>query len=72
MKSADITAGYRTPTAYARRLVVPPLMSIGGRDHMIVEKVVLWGAIAFSAASLVFALLNLTTAIIHPPSPFTG
>jgi membrane associated rhomboid family serine protease len=53
-------------------LVVPPLMSIGGRDHMIVEKVVFWLAIAFSAASLLFALLNLTTAIIHPPQPFTG
>jgi membrane associated rhomboid family serine protease len=53
-------------------LVVPPLMAIGGRDHMIVEKVVLWGAIAFSAASLIFALLNLTTAIMHPPSAFNG
>jgi hypothetical protein len=31
---------------------------------------VLWGAIAFGAASLVFALLNLTGAIIHPLPPF--
>ena len=53
-------------------LLVPPLMSIGGRDHMIIEKIVLWGAIAFSAASLIFAVLNLTTSIIHPPQPFTG
>ncbi len=53
-------------------LFVPPLMSIGGRDHMIIEKIVLWGAIAFSAASLIFALLNLATSIIHPPQPFTG
>jgi len=52
-------------------LLVPPIMSIGGRDHAIVEKVVLWGAIAFSAVSLLFALLNLTTAILHPPS-FAG
>jgi hypothetical protein len=30
----------------------------------------LWGAIAFSVASLLFALLNLATAIMHPPSFF--
>jgi membrane associated rhomboid family serine protease len=47
--------------------ILPPIMSIGGRDHMLVEKVVLWGAIAFSSVALVFALINLTTAIMHPP-----
>ena len=52
--------------------ILPPIMSIGGRDHMIVEKVVLWGAIAFSARRLLFALINLTTAIIHPLPHFAG
>jgi membrane associated rhomboid family serine protease len=47
--------------------ILPPIMSIGGRDHMLVEKVVLWGAIAFSSVALVFALINLTTAIMHAP-----
>jgi Rhomboid family len=47
--------------------ILPPIMSIGGRDHMLVEKVVLWGAIAFSSVALVFALINLTTTIMHPP-----
>jgi membrane associated rhomboid family serine protease len=48
--------------------VLPPIMSIGGRDHIVVERVVLWGAIAFGAVALVFALLNLTGTIMHPPS----
>ena len=39
--------------------ILPPIMSIGGRDHMIIEKIVLWGAIAFSSVALLFALLNL-------------
>jgi membrane associated rhomboid family serine protease len=52
-------------------LLIPPLMSIGGRDHMTIEKVLLWGAIAFSAVCLLFAVLNLTT-IIHPPPPIAG
>ena len=52
--------------------ILPPIMSIGGRDHMIVEKVVLWGAIAFSAAAVLFALLNLGNAIMHPPSLLAG
>jgi membrane associated rhomboid family serine protease len=52
--------------------ILPPIMSIGGRDHMLVEKVVLWAPIAFSAVALLFALINLTTAIIHPLPPFTG
>ena len=47
--------------------VLPPLRSIGGRDHGIVEKIVLWGAIAFSAVALLFAVLNLAAAIMHPP-----
>ncbi len=47
-------------------------MSIGGRDHRIVEKAVLWGAIAFSAVALLFALLNLAAAIMHPLPPFAG
>ncbi len=51
-------------------LVIPPIMAIGGRDHAILEKIMLWGAIAFSVASLLFALLNLATAIMHPPSFF--
>ena len=49
---------------------LPPLMSIGGRDHLVVEKIVLWGAIAFSAVALLFAVINLTTAIVHPPTGF--
>jgi rhomboid protease GluP len=49
---------------------IPPLMSIGGRDHQTIEKVLLWGAIAFSAVSLLLAVLNLATAILHPPPPF--
>jgi membrane associated rhomboid family serine protease len=52
--------------------ILPPIMSIGGRDHMLVEKVVLWAPIAFSAVALLFALINLTSAIIHPLPPFTG
>jgi membrane associated rhomboid family serine protease len=59
-------------TGAALGLFIPPLMSIGGRDHMVVEKVVLWLAIAFSAVSLLLAVLNLTTTIIHPPPPFAG
>ena len=43
-------------------------MSIGGRDHQVVEKVVLWAAIAFSAVALVFAVLNLSAVIMHPVS----
>ena len=46
--------------------ILPPIMSIGGRDHMVVEKVVLWGSIAFSAVAVVFALINLTTSLVHP------
>lgn len=46
--------------------VVPPIMSIGGRDHMLIEKIVLWGAIAFSAVALLFAVLNLSAAALHP------
>jgi membrane associated rhomboid family serine protease len=52
--------------------VLPPIMSIGGRDHRIVEKIVLWGAIGFSAVAVLFALLNLGAAIMHPPPPFAG
>ena len=52
--------------------ILPPIMSIGGRDHRIVEKIVLWGAIGFSAVAVLFALLNLAAAIVHPPSPFVG
>jgi membrane associated rhomboid family serine protease len=48
--------------------VVPPLMSIGGRDHQLIEKVLLWAAIAFSAVALVFAVLNLSAVIMHPVS----
>ena len=45
---------------------LPPLRSIGGRDPGIVERVVLWGAIAFGAVAMLFALFNLATAIMHP------
>jgi membrane associated rhomboid family serine protease len=51
---------------------LPPLRSIGGRDHGIVEKVLLWGAIAFGAVALVFAALNLGNAVVHPPPGFFG
>ena len=52
--------------------VIPPIMSIGGRDINIVEKIVLWGAIAFSGVALLFAVLNLASAIAHPLPAFTG
>ena len=52
--------------------ILPPIMSIGGRDHMIIEKIVLWGAIAFSSVALLFALLNLAAAIMHPLPAFAG
>jgi membrane associated rhomboid family serine protease len=45
--------------------VVPPLAGIGGRDLGPVARSILWGAIAFSAIALVFAVLNLTATIIH-------
>ncbi len=52
--------------------VLPPIMSIGGRNHQIVEKVVLWGAIAGSAIALLFALINLAATIMHPLPAFAG
>ena len=52
-------------------LVLPPLRSIGGRDHGIVESILLWGAIAVSAVALLFAVFNLAGAIMHP-LPLTG
>jgi membrane associated rhomboid family serine protease len=44
---------------------IPPLTAIGGKDLRSVERYVLWGAIAFSAVALVFAVLNLGATIIH-------
>jgi membrane associated rhomboid family serine protease len=52
-------------------LLLPPLRSIGGRDVNVVEKVVLWGAVAFSAASLLFGVLNVAAAVMHPLPPFS-
>jgi membrane associated rhomboid family serine protease len=52
--------------------VLPPIRSIGGRDHQIAEKAVLWGAIAFSAVAIVFTLINLATSIVHPLPAFGG
>ena len=52
--------------------ILPPIMSIGGRDHLIVERIVLWGAIAFSAVALLFAIVNLASAIAHPIAVFGG
>ncbi len=52
--------------------ILPPIMSIGGRDHVLAEKIALWGSIAFSAVALVFALINLGTAIMHPLPPIGG
>jgi membrane associated rhomboid family serine protease len=52
--------------------ILPPIMSIGGRDHRIAEKIVLWGAIAFSAVALLFALINLAAAIMHPLPQLAG
>jgi membrane associated rhomboid family serine protease len=46
--------------------ILPPIMSIGGRDHMLAEKIVLWGTIALSAVALLFAVINLTAVIMHP------
>jgi membrane associated rhomboid family serine protease len=51
---------------------LPPLMSIGGRDHLLLEKLVLWAAIAFSAVALLFAVVNLAAAIGHPPTGIFG
>jgi len=44
---------------------IPPLAGIGGKDLGVVERCILWGAIAFSAVALVFAALNLAATIIH-------
>jgi membrane associated rhomboid family serine protease len=52
--------------------VLPPLRSIGGRDVNIYEKVLLWAAVAFSAVALLVAILNLASAVVHPPTPFAG
>ena len=52
--------------------VLPPIMSIGGRDHRVVEKVVLWGAIAFSAVALLFAVLNLSGRDHAPTAALAG
>ena len=52
--------------------ILPPIMSIGGRDHRIAEKIVLWGAIAFSGVALLFALINLAAAIMHPLPQLAG
>jgi membrane associated rhomboid family serine protease len=46
-------------------VAIPPLTNIGGKDLGAVERYVLWGAIAFSAVALVFAILNLAATIIH-------
>jgi membrane associated rhomboid family serine protease len=51
---------------------LPPLMSIGGRDHLLVEKIVLWAAIALSAVALLFAVVNLAAAIGNPPTGIFG
>src|SRR5580704_13204176 len=51
---------------------LPPIRSIGGRDHLLVEKIVLWGSIAFSAVALVFALINVTATLMHPLPPLGG
>jgi membrane associated rhomboid family serine protease len=45
--------------------VMPPIRSIGGRDPSIVEKVFLWGVIAFSAVALLFAVGNLAATVMH-------
>ena len=52
--------------------ILPPIMSIGGRDHMLVEKILLWGAVAFSAVALLFAVINVATVIVHPLPPIGG
>lgn len=44
---------------------IPPLAGIGGKDLGVVERCILWGAIAFSAVALVFAALSLAATIIH-------
>jgi membrane associated rhomboid family serine protease len=46
-------------------LVLPPLTSIGGKDLGVVERGLLWAAIAFSSVAIVFALLNLDATIMH-------
>jgi membrane associated rhomboid family serine protease len=46
-------------------LFLPPLASIGGKDLGLAERVLLWGAIAFSAVAMVFALLNLDATVMH-------
>jgi membrane associated rhomboid family serine protease len=46
-------------------IFVPPLAAIGGKDLGLAERCLLWGSIAFSAVAIVFALLNLDSAVMH-------
>jgi hypothetical protein len=46
-------------------LFLPPLASIGGKDLGLAERILLWGAIGFSAVAIVFALLNLAATVMH-------
>jgi membrane associated rhomboid family serine protease len=44
---------------------ISPLAGIGGKNLNVVERSILWGAIAFSATALVVAALNLSATLIH-------
>ncbi len=52
-------------------VVVPPLAAVGGKDLGIVERIVMWIGIAFSAVALAFAVANLVSAL-HGVPLFTG
>jgi membrane associated rhomboid family serine protease len=44
---------------------LPPVSSIGGRDPGVVERILLWGGIAFSAIALVVALVSLISTVTN-------
>jgi rhomboid protease GluP len=52
-------------------VVVPPLAAIGGKDLGMIERCVLWAAIAFSAVALAVGVANLVSAL-HGVPLFTG
>ncbi|HEY6470643.1 MAG TPA: rhomboid family intramembrane serine protease [Candidatus Dormibacteraeota bacterium] len=46
-------------------LFLPPVAAIGGKDLGLAERILLWGAIGFSAVAIVFALLNLDATVMN-------
>jgi hypothetical protein len=54
-------------TGAALGAALPPLAAVGGKDLGIIERCVLWAAIAFSAVALAVAVANLVSAIHGVP-----